>query len=812
MISSYLKIARRNIQKRKLYSFINAFGLSIGIAFCILIFLFIRDEASFDQWHVNKNQIYRINEKAYDTFQPDPAKPYNQSAWVQSALQPALKADLAEVAFATRFNPDATGIFRYGDKVFTENISFVDADFFHMFSFQLLRGNKDNLFQSKDEAVLTPAIAKKYFGDEDPLGKVIQIDVEGDKSYTVTGIIEAPPANSSIDFKILIHQENRPYYAHSITRWGNFNTPTFVQLQPGTDVKSFAANMEKLVTKYMGPTLERWRKNAATAIPADVKMFEYTYTRLDDVHLENVIGWHKASDAQYSMILGAIALLILAIACINYISLALTTSASRRMEVGIRKTVGAHRKQLIGQFSLESMLLAVLSMLLGLVLVVLFLPFFNQFTGKDIALSFSFLPQLFLVSLVLAAIVGLLAGSYPALVLSRFHPALVLKGSSGSRLQVGFTRLLVVGQFTLSACLIICSVIMYRQMRYITTKDLGYNKDQLIVIPTQTGWNPEADKTVIRFRNQMQTDPGILSVAGTTSAFNQGYSRYGYTINGEQKAAFVYGVDADYIPTMGIELSQGRNFDPARSADTLAVIVNEALVRDMKWTDPLNEFLNWREDTVGRGSQVIGVVKDYHFLSLERNIEPMFMLMSKKDIGHLVNIIVRIQKGEVPATLDRIRKAWSMIAPDKPFDFTFVDEDVAKQYEQYSRWMNIMGLSTGFAILISCLGLFGLAGINAYNRTKEIGIRKVMGADIGNIIVLLNRQYVWLSLIAYAIAAPAAWYLMNKWMNEFKFHITIGWELFALSMATGLFVALATVSYHAVKAATVNPAETLKYE
>jgi len=301
-------------------------------------------------------------------------------------------------------------------------------------------------------------------------------------------------------------------------------------------------------------------------------------------------------------------------------------------------------------------------------------------------------------------------------------------------------------------------------------------------------------------------------VAGTTSSFNRGYSRYGYKIKGEQKSAWVYGIDPFYLPTLGVQFVQGRNFDEQIASDTSVVIVNEALVRDMKWTDPLNEYLNWQEDTVGLGSRVIGVVKDYHFRSLEQEIEPMFMSMDKKNVGYLTDIVIKISPDDIPGSIEKIHKAWNDVSPDKPFDYTFLDEDVAKQYQSYQRWMSIMGLATGFAILISCLGLFGLAGINAVNRTREIGIRKVMGADLQSIFVLLNRQYVWLSLIAFALAAPLSYYVMAKWLDDFKFKVPIGWELFAVSMISGLLIALMTVSYHAIRVSLVNPAETLKYE
>lgn len=810
MLHNYLKVAGRNIIKRKLYSFINAFGLSIGIAFCVLICLYIRDEKSFDRFHAHADHILRLEEKSYNRWEKDPADLYQRSAYLPAALLPAVLDEIPEVQCGTRFT-SGSGIMRYQDKIFTEQLSYIDPGFFKVFSFSLREGNPDKLFQTPDEIVLTPAVAKKYFGDESPLGKTISMDNNGEKTLTVTGVIEAPPANSSINFSVLMPITQQPFFDKNKDKWGNFSFPIFIRLNDQANLADLPPKLERVVQKYMGDRLEKWRKEGN--VSPDIKIFELQFSTLTNIHMNTAVSWDKVSDPQYSFILGGIALLILIIACINYVSLALTTSTARRTEVGVRKVVGAQKKQLVYQFGLESLMLAFVSMFLGLGLVFLFLPAFNEFTGKAIRIGLGDAGLLLGASASITLVVGVLAGSYPALFLSGFRPAQVLKGSFTARLQAGFTRPLVVLQFALSAFLIISSVIMYQQMQYVTTKDLGYNKDQLLVIPTQTSWGEDADKMVERFRTHLQQEPSVVSVAGTSISFNQGWSHYGYKVNGEHKSAYVYAVDPYYLHTLGVEMVMGRNFDARIPADTSAVIVNEALVRDMQWSDPLNEYLNWKEDTVGLGAKVIGVVKDYHFLSLEKDIEPLFLSMDKKSVGYLGTILVKVNPANLPATVEKLRRAWKELSPDKPFDYTFLDEDVARQYESYRRWMGIMGLSTAFAILIACLGLFGLSGINAVNRTKEIGIRKVMGATLAHIFVLLNRQYLTLALVAFVGAIPAAWYVMTHWwLADFKFRIELGWELFAVGMLIGVAVALLTVSYHAIKAAMTNPAETLKYE
>lgn len=672
-----------------------------------------------------------------------------------------------------------------------------------------MAGSSAQLFKDKNDIVLTPEIAEKYFGDRDPIGRILTLDIQGEKQFTVKGVIESPPANSSLSFTILVPLEAQPRYERNKEQWGNFGYPTFVQLFEESNLSALKEKTDTLVKKHMGDRLERWRKDGN--VPDEYPVLELSYTNLADVHLNREVSWEKVSDPKYSWILGGIALLILVIAAINYISLALTSSASRKIEVGIRKVVGAQKRQLVAQFTMESLILATISMIVGLGLVVIFLPAFNEFTGKSILLAAVNLPLVIGIALIIAIVIGLLAGSYPAFFLSGFLPTKVLKGGFTSRLHAGFTKPLVIFQFFLSASMIISAVIMYRQMEFITAKDLGYDKEHVLVIQTQAGWSEEADNVVDQFRNYTRTDPSVVRVSGTSSSFNRGWSRYGYKVNGENKSSYVYRVDTEYITLLNLKLVDGRNFDE-RASDTTAVIINEVLARDMGWENPLEEYLNWREDSVGRGAQVIGVLKNYHFLSLEKNIEPMFLSLDKKNTGYLTEMLVKLSPGNISDNVERVKKSWTTLYPDKPFDYSFMDEDIDNQYRAHKRWMKITGLSTGFAIFIACLGLFGLAGINAVNRTKEIGIRKVMGAEMLNIFVLLNKQYVWLALIAFSLAAPLSWYFMTEWLASFKYSITISWELFVMSMLAGLALAMLAVSYHALKAALINPAETLKYE
>lgn len=811
MIGSYLTVAARNIAKRKLYSFINAFGLSIGIAFCILIALFIRDELSFDQFHENKNDIYRVEARTFNFWRqdiPDDER-WQRQAWLQMGFSKAVQDECPEVLHATRFS-ESSSVISYGDRVFSQPITYVDKGFFSMFSFPMTSGNPATVFNDKSEVVLASSVATKFFGTDDPIGKILSFSNEGDvRQYTVTGVVLDPPKNSSIDFGVLIPQENRPRYERQMSSWGNFNTAVFVQLRSDAKADDFVKKLQDVSNKYVEPTLVQWRKN--DHLPADAKLIEYLASPLLSIHMMKEVSWNRVSDVQYSYILGGIAILILLIAAINYISLALTTSAGRRTEVGVRKVVGALRGQLFYQFTIESIILSLISLVVGTVLAVLFLPTFNSFTDKHIVLDAG-VWQVLTLGLLLSLVVGFVAGSYPSLFLARFKPVDVLKGRFTTRLRAGFTRPLVVFQFAMAAFLIASSVIMYQQMRFISNKELGFIKNAVVVVNNYAEWGNGAENLYMNFRDQLANVPGVEAVAGGSQSFTDGYNVYGFKVKDVNHSAYVYAVDPGLIPALGIQLVHGRNFEPGSVADSSGVIVNEALMKDMGWTDLDHAYLNWRNDTTGLGSKVIGVVKDFHFLTLESKIEPMFFTEDRDQGGHLMATYVRVNATDLSGAVARIEEVFRRINPGKPFDYSFLDQNIAKQYGHYERRMNIMAVSTTFAILISCLGLFGLAGVNAINRTKEIGIRKVMGADVRSIFVLLNRQYVWLSLIAFAISIPFSWYVMDRWLAGFQFHVIITWQLFAISIGGGLLVALGTVSYHAIKASFINPADTLKHD
>ncbi len=809
MLQNYFKVAMRSMAKRKLYAFINSFGLSIAIACCVLIYLYIQDENSFDQFHDRKERIVRIHNKSFDQQLLDEGKePYSYSAWLPAKLADVLQDELPEVEHVTRFNSGTEGVMRYGDKIFKQRTAFADSGFFRMFTFPVEQGSTNKIFRNLHEAVLTEKVATKFFGNENPIGKTFTFSINESTEYVVVAIVAAPPAHSSIDFDMILPTQAQPYFARNAESWSAFSYPTFVQLKSADAIFNFGQHLDTLVNKYMAKRYEQWREREK--IPAQYKVGEFDVIPLTDIHLSNQVYWHKVSDEKYAWILMGIGLLILIIACINYIVLSLATANSRQTEIGVRKVVGARQGQLINQFSAESLILSIVAMFIGIGLVSILLPVFNQYTGKSIAFSISNLSQIVGFMFALAIIIGLLAGSYPAFVLSSYKPVVVLKSKNSAKLQTPFAKGMVILQFSLSSILIVSSVIMYKQMDYITSKDLGFRADKVLAIETNAGWTKASDDMINQLRIALSNEPSVSAVSGTSTSFNRGWSRYGYQVNGENKEAYVFRVDENYLSLFDMQLVQGRNF--STTEDTSAVIVNEALVRDMGWKEPLAEYLNWREDSIGRGAPVIGVVKDYNFLSLENDIHPMFIGAKNQTFGHMTTALVKLALGDLTDQLATVERAWKKTFPDKPFEYTFVDQDVARQYATHQRWMKIMAIATMFAIIISCLGLFGLAGIESLNRIKEVGIRKVMGASWWGLMLLLNKKYMLLAIVAFSIASPISWFFMQEWLDTFKFKVDLTWDLFALTLAGGLLIALTTVSYHAMKAARINPAETLKYE
>lgn len=818
MIKNYIKIAFRNLRKQKLYSVINIFGLALGIACCIIIYLFVQDEFSYDRFHENGENIYRVEQLRYQKvkseLEPTPffdsrlPEGMSKSPWLPLPLGPTVGELLPEIEAFVRVD-ESNVVVRSEIESFEEDILLADSTFFQVFSFPLRNGSAASVLNNQADVVLTPETARKYFGEENPVGETLTITIQNDeKLFTVSGIAETPPKNSSIPFSLVIRIENKPFYDFNIGRWNSFNTPLFVELTPGADVKQFEAKLNAFAEERYAESWQGARDRLG--LPEDATVAEFIISPITGIHLDAAAEWPGVSNPLYSYILGAIAILILIIACINYITLALARSSGRAKEVGIRKASGAQRSQIAIQFWGETQLLTLIALLAGIGLAELVLPWFNEIADKSLSIHYLADAGFLGVLLSIAFFTGLIAGSYPAAVFSRYQPVKVLKGIGSLSFKPRLTKVLLVVQYSLSVFLIISSLIMFRQLEFVSGKDLGYDEEQVVFISTHTGWDEEGTRLMERYRTELAGVPGVKNVSGMAPAFTQGSNVYGFGVDGEEKSSYIYYVDEQLINTLGIELVQGRNFSEDRPADIReSIIVNQALVESMGWEEPLGQQLPWKGQE--NPSTVIGVVRDFHFLSMESEIQPMLFHMDP-DQGGVADIAVKIEEGMIAETLPRLEASWSEVAPVTPFSYWFLDDAVARQYEQYKQWLSIMGVSTFMAILIACLGLFGLAGLTAVNKTKEIGIRKVLGAGISQIMLLLNKGIVKLIVLSLLLAAPVSWYIMEQWLSDFAYRIDIGAGVFLVSAVMALVIAILTVSYHSVKAATVNPVESLRSE
>ncbi len=806
IIANYLKIALRNFTKRKAYSFINASGLSIAIAFSVLVYLYVTDEMSFDSFHPDKERIYFLksstfDKRAYESGNPEYYRPVQVTA---SGMVLAIRSDIPEVEQIT-MGKMHEGVLQLEDKVIRQEVYHVDSSFFQILQFEAVAGSLNRIFNNPNEVVLSEAMALKHFGTTEVIGRDVQYGsgFSDDDPYTIKAVLRVPK-NSSLQFEMLLPL--RAYFGYRSGSWNTRQYYSFVKLKADVSTESVEEGMNRLVATHRKVYIDRMRSenNLDPMEPVE----SVNLVPLNEVHYDPDMDFYLiTSDKRYPVILSAIAILIILVACINYTLFAITSSVSRRKEVGIRKSIGATGNQVFLQFNLEAIAMAGISAILGLVLASATLPLFNGFTAKQLALESDKLLPVVVFLLALTVIIGSFAGSYPSWYVSRIRPVKALR-SQGSALKSGLARPMVIIQFALSAVLMVSTYIMFRQMQFIAARNLGFNGDNVIVVRTYMDWGPKADQAIEQYRVASQSNPAIIDVAGVVNSVSRGYMST--TLNNQDKEVTVVlnRVDDHFIPLMDIDLLQGRNFDNAISSDSSAIIVNQALVDAMEWEDPLTQTLDIGSTTY----RVIAVASNFHFESLEDEIRPLALFGTAASGQFLITLMAKLSGADLPASLASAEQTWKSLFPNRPFQFSFVDDDVAQQYNEYQRWTNITAASTLLALIIAGMGMFGLAGIVAVNRTKEIGIRKVLGAGVRGIFLLLLRPFVVMASIAFVVATPISWYLLNNWVEQFSYHITIGWEIFAVSMVTGLVVAVLSVSYHGFRTATVNPADILKDE
>ena len=783
MLKNYLKVVLRNIKRHPGYSFINITGLAIGMACCILIMLWVQDELSYDTFHENKDTLYRVI-----TQDPD-AKGDLGNSTIPYALVPILKTEFPEIANFTRYQDLSWRLnssFAYQEKKFYEpNFFLADPSFFEMFRFPFIKGDPATALQDPHSIVFTENTAHKYFGDEDPMGKVLRVNNVAD--LKVTGVIKNLPLNTHMQFDLI--SPIQILGNQKITSW-DWESFSYIQLRPHTDVEEFRAKIAGALTKHSPQT---WIKSKVNFQP------------VTKIHLHQGRG-----DIRLIYIFSSVAFFILLIGCINFMNLATARSANRAREVGLRKVVGAQKAQLIRQFFNESLLLAFIAIFLAVILVQVVLKAFNNMTSKQLTLNIIANPALFLGLLALTVLVGIISGSYPALFLSAFRPVQVLKsgfsGHSGGSL---FRKILVILQFSISVVLIIGSTIVYQQLDYIQNKDLGWDRENVIAMPI----NNELKQQFESLKHELEQNPNILQVIATSTIPTQIGNTNPILWEGketDEPASIKFVVsDHDYIKTFGMKILQGRDFSREYETDLNNFIVNEEAVKLMKLESPLGKQVRF----MGVTGQIIGVVEDFNFRHMRYEIMPLIITIHPRNYYYFYkHIAVKLSPTDIPKSVEYVKTVCAKYSPHFPFKYRFVDDDYNNMYI-YERYVaRISNTFTFLAVFIACLGLFGLASFMTEQRTKEIGVRKVLGASVPGIIVLLTKEFSKWVVIANVFAWPVAYYSMSKWLNNYSYRVPIFWWIFLAAGAAALITASLTVSYQAVKAARANPADALRYE
>ncbi len=820
MLKNFFKVAMRNLLKRKAYTLINILGLATGMAVCLLIVLFVQSELNYDQQHEKGKDIYRL---VLDRIYPGRTTSY---AFIPQSIGAAVKAEFPEVKESVRmynFTGDAGNFFlRIGDKVFEEKKVFaVDSNFFRVFSCNMLKGDAATALMKPNSVVLNETTAIKYFGSVDAaINKTFETDGNNNTNnvFQITAVVADWPENSHFLFDILISTTGFDFTRE--LNYINFSAYTYLLLNPGASAKALEAKFPLIIKKYVAGDIEKRFNESVEQFFKEGNGYYYHLQPLQKIHLisdmEGELGANGSLTSVY--IFSLIAIFILCLACINFINLSTARSVERAREVGIRKTFGSARKALIGQFLLESIVISIISILCAFGLIALLLPLFNQLSGKSLVISYFFQPVNILLIFAFAVIIGLIAGLYPAFVLSSFKPIMVLKGRFKSqKYGLALRNGLVVFQFAISVILIVSTLMVNRQMRFMLGQKIGFRKDHVIIVER----TDLLDKRSEAFKTNLEKIGGVESVSGTTAMpgqqnlFGISYQQMGST---EQLTGRGIFVDDDYAKVLGLELKEGRFFSKDFSTDSLAIILNERAVEELKLKNPVGTRLTTPDGFLNapNGSPytytVIGVVKDFHYQSLHQQIAPLFINYLGK-FGFASNVIaIRIKAANFKDAVAATEKTWKSFVKDRPFHYSFLDQTLARQYHSEETMQKIFTIFSSLAVFIACIGLLGLAAYTTQQRTREISIRKVLGASISNIVSMLSKDFLKLVLIAALIAFPVAWWGMHKWLQNFAYKINIAWWVFVAAALAATFVALFTISFQAIKAAITNPVKSLRTE
>lgn len=805
MLKNYIKIAWRNLLRNRAFSAINILGLAIGLASCMLISLYVLDELSFDRYNEKADQIVRV------AFKGNMNGGKINESHVMPPTGPAIKADYPEVLEATRLRQAGGPKVQIGAKEFRdEHMAFVDANFFSVFTLPFVKGDSKSALMEPNTLVITEKTAAKYFGNQDAIGKILKFK-GSDMNYKVTGVIKEVPYNSH--FRYDIFGSMAGLEEAKSTSWMQSEFFTYLLLQKGYDYKKLEAKLPQTVDKYMGPQLKSAMGLTMAQFRKAGNNLSLTLQPLTDIHLKSDFGYDLShrGDIKYVYIFSAVAIIMLIIACINFMNLSTAGASKRAREVGVRKVMGSERKELVWQFLLESVLLTSIALIFSTIIGFLALPLFNSLSGKELSLQLIAIPKLLPGLLLFGLLVGILAGSYPAFFLSSFKPVSILKGKfTADKGSIGLRSGLVVVQFFISITLMIGTTVVYQQLRYIQNKNLGYNREQILIVDT---WSLKENAQA--FNDELLRDPRIENVSQSGyvpagASYNNNYMVYPDEKNTTLVKTLRYEVDANYIPTLGMEMAYGRNFSKDFGNDSSGVIINESAAKMLGWKmDALDHTISrFSSEGVKSTFRVIGVVKNFHFRSLHERIEPLVMTLGK-GAG---TAIIKLKTRDVSPLLTDLKKKWNTLKPENAFEYSFLDERFNNTYKAEQKTGQILGVFAGLTIFVACLGLFGLATFTAQQRTKEIGVRKVLGASVGSVVTLLSKDFLKLVAIAIVIAMPVAWYGMNQWLQEFEYRINISWWMLAISAVLSVIVALLTVSFQSVRAALLDPVKSLRSE
>jgi len=775
----------------------------------MLIMMFVMDELSYDRYNTHANQTYRM---AFDGQLGESAMLMAQTS---APMAQALVNDYPEVLWATRFRDRGSYIVKVGktnDIFKEEGVLFADSNVFKTFDFELLQGNPENALANPNSVVITKELAYKYFGDENAIGQALTLDNKIESK--VTGIMAKIPSNTHFTADMFVSLPSLENLDMEMQQWTNFNFQTYIVLEEDADPDQLEAKFPGMTEKYIGPQIEKYLGITLAEFEEQGNRFGFFMNPLTDIHLRSSYPGElgNQSDIKYVYVFSAIALFILLIACINFMNLSTAKSAGRAREVGVRKALGSRRSQLISQFLNESILLSALAFIFAVLLAYLTLPYFNLLSGKELVMPFND-PQFYAGILGGILVVGFLSGSYPAFFLSSFSASSILKGNLSIGVKSGRLRsILVVFQFATSIILVAGTLVIYNQLEFIQNKKLGYSKDQVLIIQDTY----VLDDQIESFKNKLTQYPEVINatISGflPVSSNSSSTSYFPKDKGGEYiRVVNIFNVDTDYIPTMGIEMSLGRNFDPEIITDSTAVIVNEALIKLYEFDEePIGSILARYGDDPDQNEEyrIIGVVKDFHFQSLKEDIRPMLFHL-RRSTG---SISLKVETEDLPGLITKVENEWKSLANGQPFTYSFLEERFDNMYRQEKRTGRIAIVFSSLAILVACMGLFGLAAFTAEQKTKEIGVRKVMGASISNIVLLLNKDFSRLILFSIILATPVAWFLMDKWLAEFSYRIDLNPTIFLGAGVLSMIIAWLTMGYQSYKAASANPATSLRDE